>query len=81
MLDELMERLKYDKEIDADGNIFYWRGQELHREDGPAGIFADGTKQWCINGHLHRLNGPALEWANGEKEWYIDGVFIRREPA
>lgn len=27
---------------------------ELHREDGPAIEWCDGTKKWCINGKYHR---------------------------
>jgi len=45
----------------------------LHRIDGPAVIFVDGSKGWYKNGHLHRLNGPAIIYACGTKFWYIKG--------
>lgn len=33
----------------------------LHREDGPARIYTNGTKQYFYHGVLHRENGPAIE--------------------
>jgi hypothetical protein len=35
--------------------------------------WADGTKQWKLNGKLHREDGPAIEWSNGAKEWWLNG--------
>ena len=29
---------------------------QLHREDGPAIIHADGRQEWYINGELHLTN-------------------------
>ena len=46
---------------------------DLHREDGPAIIWQDGTKAWYIDGEKHREDGPAIEWSNGKKEWYLYG--------
>jgi hypothetical protein len=42
----------------------------LHREDGPAIEYDDGSKEWYQHGKLHRLDGPAVEWADGGKCWY-----------
>ena len=53
--------------------IEYQLNGKLHREDGPAIEYADGTKCWYVDGKRHRTDGPAIEWANGHKEWYIDG--------
>ena len=50
---------------------------QLHRIDGPAVEYKDGTKEWWINGKLHRIDGPAVERANGTKAWYIDGELYR----
>lgn len=52
-----------------------WRNEEgkLHRLDGPAVEYADGTKVWMVEGKFHRLDGPAEELANGTKAWYVDG--------
>ena len=63
---------------DDEDNII-WRNssRKLHRLDGPALEWADGTKVWWVNGKRHRLDGPALEWADGSKEWYVDGKLHR----
>ena len=46
---------------------------KLHRLDGPAVEYADGDKEWFVDGKRHRLDGPAVECANGAKEWYVEG--------
>jgi hypothetical protein len=45
----------------------------LHREDGPAVEYSNGSKVWYKNGRLHREDGPAIEWADGKKEWWVYG--------
>ena len=59
--------------IDENG-IKRWRNDEgeLHRLDGPAIVYADGSKFWYVNGKLHRSDGPAFEGADGHKEWYVN---------
>ena len=52
---------------------------KLHREDGPADEWANGTKDWYINGKLHREGGPACEYADGSKSWYINGKLHRED--
>lgn len=51
----------------------------LHREDGPASIFPDGTKSWYNEGILSRFCGPAIEWPNGKTYWIIQGKEIDSE--
>jgi hypothetical protein len=41
----------------------------LHREDGPAIEYRDGSKKWFLNGKHHRVDGPAIEGADGTKIW------------
>jgi hypothetical protein len=41
---------------------------QLHREDGPAVEWADGSKIWCQHGKFHRLDGPAIDCFF--KEWF-----------
>ncbi len=56
--------------------IFYHKDKEmniLHREDGPAIEWANGTKYWYLNDQLHREDGPAIEYVGGSKEWYLNG--------
>ena len=61
------------KDIDDYGTVRYYNEQgQLHREDGPARVYADGTKSWYINGKRHREDGPAVEWSDGDKEWYLN---------
>jgi hypothetical protein len=68
-------------EIDKFGNRF-WRNAngDLHRLDGPAAEWFDGTKSWFQNGKLHRLDGPAREYFHGTKEWWRYGIqFTNKE--
>ena len=58
--------------INSAGNKVWRNSQgQLHNEEGPAVIFASGSKVWCMNGKNHRENGPAVIYTNGEKYWYI----------
>lgn len=57
--------------LDAPGDLI------LHREDGPARIDADGSKEWHWNGLPHRIDGPALERADGYREWRLLGRLHR----
>ena len=70
--------MKKEQYIHTDefGDKFYYSDREmtiLHREDGPAIEWADGGKEWLLNGKLHREDGPAIEWSCGRKEWYLNG--------
>ena len=63
--------------IDENGDKFYYKDRTLntlHRVDGPACEWSDGTKYWFVDGKLHRVDGPAVEWSDGDKYWYLDGV-------
>lgn len=51
----------------------------LHREDGPAAIWPDGTLQWYYQGKLHRDGGPAIEMPDGHQEWYQHGQRHRED--
>ena len=42
---------------------------QLHRTDGPAVEYSDGSKEWYINGERHREDGPSIEFSNGDKYW------------
>jgi len=65
---------------DEKGNKkWYNKEGQLHREDGPAIEFADGTKFWFINNKYHREDGPAVERAYGTKEWWLNGVNYTEE--
>ena len=42
-------------------------------------IYANGGKEWWLNGKLHREDGPAVEYANGGKEWCLSGKHHRED--
>lgn len=51
----------------------------LHREDGPAVEWVDGTKFWYRLGHVHREGGPAVEKADGGRMWLQNGQRHRED--
>jgi hypothetical protein len=59
--------------IDKNETKFHYVNDQLHRRDGPAIEYADGTKIWYYLGVIHRRGGPAIEYVNGDKEWYVNG--------
>jgi len=70
---------KVEMTINKQGDQIWWKGNKLHREDGPAIERANGTKEWHLNGKLHREDGPAVERANGTKLWYLNGKRHRED--
>ena len=63
------DKTEYYIEIKDEKNFFV-----LHRKDGPAIEYANGTKEWWKEGVRHREDGPAIEYADGIKEWYKEGI-------
>ena len=62
--------------IDKRGYTYYYSDREMtvmHREDGHACEYPNGTKLWYINNELHREDGPAIEWSDGSKTYYLNG--------
>lgn len=55
-----------------------WVNNQLHRLDGPARIWADGSQEWYVNNQLHRLDGPAVVWADGSQEWRVNDKDITK---
>ena len=79
---ELYEALKYRIDVNPDTGTRSYRNAagKLHREDGPAIIFPNGTVMWFLNGARHRVDGPAIVWPGGTKEWWLNGVvYTKRE--
>ena len=52
---------------------------QLHRTDGPAVEYTNGSKEWYINGKLHREHGPAIILGNGAKWWFLDNIEYTEE--
>ena len=75
-----MATQKYSVEVGATCTFWYREGTTiLHRVGGPAVEFADGTKEWYLNGQLHREDGPAVEFAGVKKQWYLNGQLHRED--
>ena len=67
------EKLNGIYEVENYGISYYVNGK-LHREDGPAIEYINGTKFWIVNDKYHRLDGPAIEWRDGEISYYIEDI-------
>jgi hypothetical protein len=74
---DVFDELRYDISYDEYGNKSY-RNKEgkIHRDEGPAIIWANGSQIWYRNGKRHREDGPAIIWANGSQEWFLNGKRI-----
>jgi hypothetical protein len=65
--------IQYKVNVYDDRSVWYLNGK-VHRENGPAVEWSEGTKDWYLNGELHRVDGPAVEWSDGGKEWHLNGL-------
>lgn len=62
----------HNGQVRSAGAIIYYLDGILHRQDGPAIEWEDGSFQWYKNGFLHRENGPAV--TSGKNQyWYFNG--------
>lgn len=61
--------------LEGDGMTLYvnQKGQ-VHRTDGPAITFADGTEHWYFEDLRHRDDGPAVTRPDGVEVYYHHGV-------
>jgi hypothetical protein len=71
-----MESQVYTVTVDEICTVWRNAKGQLHRTDGPAIEFSNGSKEWFQNDMLYRTDGPAIELANGDKLWYIDGDLL-----
>lgn len=56
------------------GEVRYFdRHNRLHRADGPAVVWPDGTTEWWRDGFRHRVGGPAIEYAGRGVEYWFEG--------
>ena len=77
---EVFDALRYRIEVNQHGTRKYYnKAGQLHRINGPAIEYADGTKCWYQNSLIHRTDGPAIEYADGEKWWYQNGLRHRTD--
>ena len=69
----VFDALRYRVEVNKCGTRrYYSKAGQLHRTDGPAVEYADGSKFLYQNDQLHRTDGAAIEYADGTKFWYIN---------
>lgn len=68
------------KTIDERGHIrWYKEGTKiLHRKDGPAIKYVNGSTVWYLNGEFHRTDGPAIEYVG--KQILADNCLIESDP-
>jgi hypothetical protein len=48
--------------IGSKGERYWYLGDYLHREDGPAVLYVNGDYCWYLHGEFHRTDGPAIEF-------------------
>ena len=65
--------------ITKHGNIEYRVDGKLHRHDGPAIEWTDGTKEWYLYGYRHRDGAPAVIHPEGVTLWYFNGWLHRED--
>ena len=70
----VFDELRYHIEVNTYGTRWYRNAMgQLHRDDGPAVEWSNGTKSWYQNGLRHRTDGPAIEYSDSGKVWFING--------
>ena len=75
---EQSKEMTYEVKVSRDGEKRWLLNGVLHREDGPAIEFIDGSKCWYRDGKPHRDCGlPACEWAYSGREWWVNGKLHR----
>ena len=52
---------------------------ELHRDDGPAVMWPNGTQEWYQHGQLHRDDGPTWIFSDGTQVWHWRGERVTEE--
>jgi hypothetical protein len=67
----------YNRVEKEDVGIYYYLDYKLHRIDGPAIEYYNGTKCWYQDGKLHRLYKPAIEYSDGSTAWYQNDLLHR----
>ena len=76
--DALAELLTLTLTVDQWGDRIYRNSQGLrHRVHGPAIEWADGDKEWYLDGQHHRTDGPAVERSNGDQYWCLNDQLHR----
>jgi hypothetical protein len=67
---------KTEIRVDKKGNKGYYFNDKLHRVDGPAIEFKDGSVEYYEHGKLHRTDGPAIITSDGKKRFFHEGIEV-----
>ena len=60
--------------------VYFKKDTEIfHNPYGPAVIYKNGHKEYCIEGKLHRLDGPAMIFPYGEEQYWINHEQLSKE--
>ena len=74
---------KLDKQASSIIKLFdcveYRLKDELHREDGPAVEWSNGSQEYWVNGKRHREDGPAIIHPDGTELYFINGKLHRED--
>lgn len=71
---EFIHSDKHSIYVVRDSSYEIWfQDNEIHREDGPAIIYKNGSVAYCKNGKFHREDGPAVINAHGFVQYWKDG--------
>jgi hypothetical protein len=62
--------------VDKFGDKCWYKDDLLHRTNGPAVIYSDGTEAWWVEGKRHRIGGPAV--IDGMQLWYFNEGKLHR---
>jgi hypothetical protein len=77
---EYIEYILKGYTISVDEDWVEWQlDDQLHRTDGPAVIWADGSRAWWLHGQRHRADGSAVIYASGGQMWCLNGQLHRTD--
>ena len=77
---------KKNGRYEEESGVFWYKDGVLHREDGPAIEYRNGTTKWYLNGKRHREDGPAAQYTHfisqamqGSNLWFLDDIQYTEE--
>lgn len=59
--------------ITKSGVRYWFKQNEISRDNGPAIVDLPDYRAWWLNGKPHRVGGPVYIWDDGLREWFKNG--------
>ena len=59
--------------ITKSGVRYWFKQNEISRDNGPAIVDLPDYRAWWLNGKPHRVGGPVYIWGDGLREWFENG--------